>query len=52
MKFERIERHLPWLRKRDTKMAAERKSVEAARKRYDRIAPLYDGIEGLIELSR
>ena len=33
-------------------MKTESKNTEAARKRYDRIAPVYDLMEGLVERSR
>ncbi len=33
-------------------MKTERKNTEAARKRYNRIAPVYDFMEGLVERSR
>ncbi len=37
---------------RDPKMSPEGKATETVRKRYNRIAPLYDCMEGLVERSR
>jgi phosphatidylethanolamine/phosphatidyl-N-methylethanolamine N-methyltransferase len=37
---------------RDPKMSTEGKATETVKKRYNRIAPLYDRMEGLVERSR
>lgn len=37
---------------RDSKMLPQDKATQMVRRRYNRIAPLYDGMEGLVERSR